>query len=52
MGCEDKKFKRIRAVDVGRKGHHFIKVGIRDISGPHGGVTEQIGPLRLYKKKK
>lgn len=50
MGC--KKYVRIRAKDVGRAGHHYIKVGVRRTLGPRGGKTERIGGLRKYKKKK
>lgn len=44
------KFKRIRAKDVGRVGHHYIKIGVRSKLGKHGGYTERIGKLRTYKK--
>jgi len=47
MGCG--KYKRIRAVDVGRPGHHYIKVGVRRGEGKRGGATERIGGLRKYK---
>lgn len=42
------KYKRIRAVDVGRRGHHYIKVGVRSSAGKRGGHTEAIGGLRVY----
>ena len=51
MPCK-KKFKRVRAKDVGRPGHHYIKIGVRSTPGPRGGLTEAIGGLRVYKKKK
>lgn len=52
MPCdEDKKYERIRAKDVGRPGHHYIKVGVRKGKGKRGGKTEQIGDLREYKHK-
>jgi hypothetical protein len=50
MGC--KKYKHVRAVDVGRVGHHYIKIGVRDSTGPRGGKTEAIGGLRTYKNPK
>ncbi len=50
MAC--KKYKRIRAKDVGRPGHHYIKVGVKRTKGVRGGTTERIGGLRKYKKKK
>ena len=51
MGCK-RKFKRIRAKDVGRPGHHYIKVGVKKTKGPRGGRTEKIGKLRKYKNPK
>lgn len=48
MPCE-KDFIRIRAKDVGRKGHHFIKIGVKRRPGPRGGRTQKIGKLRKYK---
>lgn len=51
MPCK-KKYKRIRAVDVGRPGYHYIKIGVKNIPGARGGVTEVIGGLRSYKKTK
>ena len=48
MGCG--KYERIRAKDVGRPGHHYIKLGVRRTKGPRGGRTERIGGLRKYKK--
>lgn len=50
MPC-GKKYVRIRAKDVGRKGHHYIKVGVRKTKGARGGRTERIGKLRRYKKR-
>jgi len=51
LGCK-RKYKRIRAKDVGRKGHHYIKVGVRKHGrGRRGGTTERIGGLRKYKKR-
>ena len=41
--------KKIRSVDVGRKGHHYIKVGITGKIGKRGGTTKIIGKLRKYK---
>lgn len=38
------KYKKIRAKDVGRPGHHYIKVGVKK-----GGGSERIGGLRTYK---
>lgn len=49
MPCN--KYKRIRSVDVGRKGHHYIKIGVKKTKGKRGGTTEAIGGLRTYKKK-
>jgi len=46
MGCG--KYKRIRAVDVGRPGHYYIKIGVRRREGKRGGATERIGGLRKY----
>lgn len=51
MPCK-RKYVRIRAKDVGRKGHHYIKIGVRRSRGPRGGRTERIGGLRKYKRKK
>lgn len=48
MACG--KYTRIRSKDVGRKGHHYIKVGVRKTKGSRGGKTEKIGKLRRYKK--
>jgi hypothetical protein len=44
------KYVRVRAVDVGRKEHHYIKVGVRRAAGKRGGHTERIGGLRIYVK--
>lgn len=41
MGCG-----KIRAKDVGRKGHHYIKLSIK------GGKSKAIGGLKTYKKRK
>lgn len=46
MPCKT-KFKRIRAKDVGRPKHHYIKFGVTK-----KGKTIKIGGLRKYKKKK
>ena len=43
-----KKYKRIRALDVGRKGHHYIRLGIRYKKGKKGGYTERIGKIKKY----
>ena len=51
MPC-GKKYVRIRAKDVGRKGHHYIKIGVRRKAGKRGGHTERIGGLRRYKRHK
>lgn len=41
------KYARIRAKDVGRPKHHYIKFGVL-----RSGKIERIGGLRAYKKKK
>ena len=46
------KYKRVRSKDVGEPGGHYIKIGVREKPGPRGGVTEIIGGLRTYKKKR
>lgn len=46
------KYVRIRAKDVGRKGSHYIKIGVRKTTGKRGGRTEIINGLRKYKHKK
>lgn len=51
MPCGKKKYERIRAKDVGRKGHHYIKLGVKKKKGKRGGHTERIGKLKKYKKK-
>jgi|GEM_PF-2533870 hypothetical protein len=51
MGCK-RRYVRIRAKDVGRPGHHYIKVGVRRSRGVRGGRTERIGRLRKYKTKR
>lgn len=51
MPCR-KKHKRIRAKDVGRKGHHYIRIGVREKKGKRGGRTERIGGLKKYKRKR
>ena len=51
MPCGKKTFIRVRAKDVGRKGHHYIKLGVRRTKGKRGGYTFKIGKLRKYKKK-
>lgn len=43
MGCN--KYTKVRSKDVGRPGHHYVKVGIKK-----GGGSEKIGGLRKYKK--
>lgn len=50
MPCRKKrkKYKRIRAVDLGRKKHHYIKIGVRYKKGKRGGYTERIGRLKKY----
>lgn len=45
MACKG----RIRSVDVGRAGHHYIKVKVTGSVGPRGGTTKIIGGLRKYK---
>lgn len=50
MPC-NKKYKRIRMLDVGRKLHHYLKLGVRRKKGPQGGYTEMIGRLRKYRRK-
>ncbi len=52
MPCGKKAYIRIRAKDVGRKGHHYIRVGVRIKKGRHGGHTIRIGRLRKYKRKR
>ena len=60
MGCRAnvgvmksrRKYVRIRAKDVGKKGGHYIKIGVRRKKGKRGGYTERIGGLRKYKKRK
>jgi hypothetical protein len=51
MPCGKKTYIRVRAVDVGRKGHHYIKIGVRMSKGRRGGRTFKIGKLRTYKRK-
>jgi len=50
MGC--RKYRRIRAKDVGRPGHHYIRVGVKKGKGPRGGRTERIGGLRKYRSRR
>jgi len=45
------KYIRYRMVDVGRKGHHYIKVGIRRTKGKLGGYSERVGGLKIYKNQ-
>lgn len=52
MPCGRKRFRRIRAVDVGRPGHHYIKIGIITKTGKRGGVSVRLGGLKLYKKRR
>jgi len=49
MPCR-RRFVRIRAKDVGRRGHHYIKIGVKRKKGKRGGRTVIIGKLRKYKK--
>ena len=51
MPCQ-RKYVRVRAKDVGRPGHHYIKIGVKRKKGPRGGQTEKIGRLRKYKSSK
>lgn len=44
VGEHKRKYVRIRAVDVGRSKHHYIKIGVL-----RTGKTERIGGLRKYK---
>jgi hypothetical protein len=44
------KYTRIRSLDVGAKGGHYIRIGVRRKAGKLGGRTEIIGGLRKYKK--
>jgi hypothetical protein len=44
------KYKRIRTVDVGRPGHHYVRIGVIAKAGPRGGHTQAIGKLKTYKK--
>lgn len=43
------KYLGIRTIDVGRPGHHYIRVGIKRKNGKRGGRTERIGGLKKYK---
>jgi hypothetical protein len=52
MPCGKRKYIRIRAKDVGRKGHHYIKIGVMMSKGRRGGYTIKIGKLRTYKRKR
>lgn len=52
MPCGCRKYVRIRAKDVGRKGHHYIRIGVTKKRGKRGGRTIRIGRLRSYKKKR
>ena len=45
------KYIRYRMVDVGRKGHHYIKIGVRKTKGKSGGYTEKVGGLKTYKNQ-
>ena len=52
MPCHKKhhgKFLRIRAVDVGRPGHHYIKIGVRKKAGPRGGHTHSMDGIKTFK---
>jgi len=50
MGCG--KYVRIRAKDVGRPGHNYIRIGVLRRKGKIGGRTVRIGGLRRYKGKR
>ena len=43
-----RKYVRIRAVDVGKMGRHYIRIGIRKKKGKRGGYSEKIGKMRKY----
>jgi len=43
-----KKYVRIRAVDVGKIGNHYIRIGIRKKKGKRGGYSEKIGKMKKY----
>ena len=45
-----RKLLRIRTIDVGRRGHHYIKIGVYSKKGKRGGRTKSLGGLRKYKK--
>ena len=47
-GTRRPRFKRVRAVDVGRPGHHYLVVGVRGSAGSHGGRTQVVGGLRTF----
>lgn len=51
MPIKKEGFTRVRAVDVGKPGGHYIRVGITKRAGPRGGHTKVIGKPRLYKQK-
>ena len=51
MACK-KKYVRVRAKGVGKKGRHYVKVGVRRKKGKRGGRTERIGKLKKYKTKR
>ena len=51
MPCGKKTYIRVRAKDVGRRGHHYIKIGVRKTKGKRGGYTFKMGKLRKYKRK-
>lgn len=44
------KYLGIRTIDVGRPGHHYIRVGIKTKKGKRGGRTEMIGGLKKHKR--
>lgn len=50
MPCKKKRFVRIRAVDVGRVGHHYLLIGIKKKKGKRGGRTAAI-KMKKYKKR-
>jgi hypothetical protein len=50
MPCGRKKVLRYRAVDVGRPGHHYLRLAVMAGKGVRGGRT--VGTLFLYPKRK
>jgi hypothetical protein len=47
-----RKVKRYGAKDVGRKGHHYIRIAVLTGKGRRGGTTIKIGKLKKYKKRR